>query len=314
MGRAITLMDQLPTPLAAIQERLNHLEGDSQLIVEHRALRVVLFIEANARLETESGQSFDINSGDLFITANAGKCIYSPRSNATECRLHTLIIYFQHHLKGDFEALKKKSNSSVESESDGELFVCEHFSKTKLISHGINSHLRNAIDRLRSEPKSLIAPLGARMRASSIAWDILVEVARIQNKNEQESIAQDSSGRRDLVGKIENYLMDNIDKTILLKDVAWHVNLSEEHLARTFKKLIGKTVFQYLAELRLEMAKDLLISSDASVSSIAKKCGYSSLSLLGRNFKTATGMTPVDYRVSMNTKIVVSKSKMESRS
>ena len=72
--------------------------------------------------------------------------------------------------------------------------------------------------------------------------------------------------------------------------------MSEEHLARVFRKVTGQTVFDYLRTIRLENAKTLLIDSSRTLSEIAALTGFGSLSLFSRNFSQYVGQSPSAYR------------------
>lgn len=78
-------------------------------------------------------------------------------------------------------------------------------------------------------------------------------------------------------------------------DVANHVALSEYHFARLFKTAFETTVHQYVMRLRLDEARRLLESSDASVTNIALDVGYNSLSAFNHAFRRTCGITPSAY-------------------
>ncbi len=95
---------------------------------------------------------------------------------------------------------------------------------------------------------------------------------------------------------MKEYLLTHAGGSIALDDVAQHLRLSAEHVARIFKREESMTVFDYLRDLRIERAKTLLAPSSLAVHDIAREAGYSSATLFCRNFKRATGMTPAHYR------------------
>lgn len=71
---------------------------------------------------------------------------------------------------------------------------------------------------------------------------------------------------------------------------------SHEHLCRVFKKYLDVTPTQYINDLRLDYAANLLSHSDMEVVDIALEVGFDSLSYFYRRFKTRFGQTPKDYR------------------
>jgi AraC family transcriptional regulator len=75
--------------------------------------------------------------------------------------------------------------------------------------------------------------------------------------------------------------------------------VSEDHAMRSFKVSTGKTLFKYIEEQRLAVAKELLSASNLTVKEIATRLDFSSAANFGRAFRRLTAMTPRDYRLSM---------------
>ena len=73
-------------------------------------------------------------------------------------------------------------------------------------------------------------------------------------------------------------------------------NFSHSHLARLFKTYTGKTLVNFLMELKLSYAAKLLQTTDLIVLDISSKVGYSSLSHFNRVFKATYHLTPSEYR------------------
>ena len=63
-----------------------------------------------------------------------------------------------------------------------------------------------------------------------------------------------------------------------------------------FKNRYGSTPGQYLSEIRLSKAKQLLASGGPTVTEIAEKSGYASVYHFCRAFKANTGQTPTEYK------------------
>jgi AraC family transcriptional regulator len=81
-----------------------------------------------------------------------------------------------------------------------------------------------------------------------------------------------------------------------LTSIAHRVETHPVHLARTFRRHYHRTMGDYLRQLRISYAMDAL-KGDTPVSDIAAQAGFSDQSHLGRLFKTATGMTPRQFRL-----------------
>ena len=73
-------------------------------------------------------------------------------------------------------------------------------------------------------------------------------------------------------------------------------NFSHSHLIRLFKQYTGKTMIDYLIDLKMSFAANLLVTTDFSTLDISSKIGYDSLSHFNRIFKKYFNKTPSEYR------------------
>ena len=83
-----------------------------------------------------------------------------------------------------------------------------------------------------------------------------------------------------------------------LPEIASHSPYSYSRLSTLFKQYTGKTIINYLKELKLLRAKELLRNTDKSIADIAIELNYESVSSLQHNFKQFTGLTPSEFRKS----------------
>lgn len=92
------------------------------------------------------------------------------------------------------------------------------------------------------------------------------------------------------------FMHDNYSRELTLDEIASAAYLSEYHFARMFKQITGVTPHVYLANLRLERARRLLIDTSHPISEIAAMVGYQSQSHFTKIFKSVTGITPRVFR------------------
>ncbi|NLW11714.1 MAG: response regulator [Clostridiaceae bacterium] len=101
----------------------------------------------------------------------------------------------------------------------------------------------------------------------------------------------------DLVMQAKEYLDTNFsDSSISLESAATKISLSPQYLSRIFSAQMGRTFIDYLTDIRIKKAKDLLRGTDLSVKEISLKLGYSDPNYFSRIFKRITGRTPSDFR------------------
>jgi len=84
-------------------------------------------------------------------------------------------------------------------------------------------------------------------------------------------------------------------KQINLKEVAEYSNMNEAAFCRYFRQKTGKSMMQYINELRIGLACKLLLNGEMSVLQICYECGYNNLSNFNRHFKKITRRTPTEY-------------------
>ena len=68
------------------------------------------------------------------------------------------------------------------------------------------------------------------------------------------------------------------------------------YLGRLFKKETGMCIGDYINLRRLEIAKELLASTDDKIISISSSVGFNNVTYFNRLFKKQTGLTPLQYR------------------
>lgn len=98
------------------------------------------------------------------------------------------------------------------------------------------------------------------------------------------------------IKQILSFIQENYGKAISLEDVAAHVNLSGGYLSDYFKTQMGMSFTNYLLQVRMEKAKELLTNTNEKIYRIAEITGYQNSQYFVTVFKKYTGVTPVEYR------------------
>jgi AraC-like DNA-binding protein len=81
-----------------------------------------------------------------------------------------------------------------------------------------------------------------------------------------------------------------------IQDLARQVNLSPSHFRRLFHKIYGLSPQQYLLNLRINHAKDLLLSEMYTITEVAKRSGFANIYYFSRAFRQATGVPPSEFK------------------
>ena len=83
---------------------------------------------------------------------------------------------------------------------------------------------------------------------------------------------------------------------IEVNHLARQCHLSPSQFRRTFRRLLGKSPLQFILDVRLQAAADLLMDSSLSVTEIARRCGFNEPNYFTRQFRQHIGISPSEYR------------------
>jgi PAS domain S-box-containing protein len=92
------------------------------------------------------------------------------------------------------------------------------------------------------------------------------------------------------------HLEQNIGANILVSDAAARASISIDALERLTREVFHLTPKQVLMKMRIDLACKLLEATDDTITNVASACGYADHSAFTRKFKSATHMTPRQYR------------------
>ena len=92
------------------------------------------------------------------------------------------------------------------------------------------------------------------------------------------------------------YIQTHYTEKISLHMLAEEFHLSEKYLSWYFKEHFAISFMRYVSHLRMTKAKDLLFTTEMSITEVALSCGYPSVNLFIRSFKEMYGTTPLQYR------------------
>ncbi len=93
------------------------------------------------------------------------------------------------------------------------------------------------------------------------------------------------------------YMQYHFEQPLTLEDIARQAYLSVSRLSHLFKEQLGISVVDYLTNIRINQAKERLITSDSTCSQICFEVGYNNQSYFTRVFKQVVGMTPRQFRM-----------------
>lgn len=102
---------------------------------------------------------------------------------------------------------------------------------------------------------------------------------------------------------VQSYINENYMNNITLEMVSEMAGLTPVAFSRYFKQHTGKTVSDYIIDVRLGQASRMLVNSDDSIGDIGRICGFNNLSNFNRIFKKKKDCTPKEFRERYRKKI-----------
>lgn len=100
----------------------------------------------------------------------------------------------------------------------------------------------------------------------------------------------------DIIDSAISYIDTNYNKDISLDEISRIMNLSPYYFSKLFKEETGENFVEFLTRIRIEKAKELLVSPEKSMKEICSEVGYSDPNYFSRIFKKVVGQTPTEYR------------------
>ena len=101
------------------------------------------------------------------------------------------------------------------------------------------------------------------------------------------------------IATAKQYVHEHVEEPFTLSEVVRHVNMSRFYFCKLFRKSTGMTLTDYVARVRVEKAKSLLVDRSMRVSEIVFAAGFGSIPQFNSVFKRLVGMPPTEYRESL---------------
>jgi AraC family transcriptional regulator, melibiose operon regulatory protein len=248
---------------------------------QHEAIEIMYVISGRCTVATED-DAWSLNKGD-FIVLDGGVSHRLMVDSNRPCRMMNLeFVLLQQNRLGPSLRQIAASEASV---------------RTMLSGHQPIWRLKDPSE-IYHTLKALVMELDAEVDSGSIMTDVLfaellIQLARLVSKSQMGGLLQ-----KDIyVQNAITYIHHHYDCNIRIEDVAKAVSVHPAYLHRIFKRETGQTVGQYLTNLRIDKAKQLLSRTDIPVTEIGDSIGLNSSQYFSTLFRKHTGRTPRAYRL-----------------
>ncbi len=221
---------------------------------------------------------YNLESGSLIIIpANTmHRTTYlSPTAN------QRLVLYFD---KSELKWISDNLNLDDSTKPPNEIVLKVPKKLTKYFSE--------LITKLRYEQKGIDNISAAFVRA--YFYEIMLYVMRCYVYKQNVIQKMDVSNLQ--IQNVIDYIISNYSSDITLQNTAKKFAMSESSLSKKFKYFTGYRFKEYLINIRLHAAEDMLINTDYTITDIAIKCGFASSNAFSDTFKRIYNISPRDFR------------------
>lgn len=102
----------------------------------------------------------------------------------------------------------------------------------------------------------------------------------------------------ELAERIKEYIENNLDKSLTVEEICGEFFIGRQKLYAIFSENFNSSVKSYILDRKINKAKELLVSTDLTVTEIAEKTGFVDYNNFIQRFKKFTGKSPLKYRKS----------------
>ena len=110
------------------------------------------------------------------------------------------------------------------------------------------------------------------------------------------SAQEPAAGEERTITGITRYLQEHLAEEVSLSVLSEVFHLNPQYISQLFKSEIGVNFLAYLTNIRMEKAKNLLLSTSLSIAEVAEQSGYGDYRVFTKVFKKTEGITPSQYR------------------
>lgn len=129
-------------------------------------------------------------------------------------------------------------------------------------------------------------------------FNLLLDIEEREYLTLPSSLPNSYDKDQDQINKVYEYVFQNMQEGIKLKEAASIVYMEPSSFCRYFKKKTNQTFMDYVKSVRIGIAAKLLAETDKQITQICFECGYNNLANFNHYFKVIMKKTPSEYRKS----------------
>ncbi len=257
--------------------------GGVSPIHQHDFYELILVLSGKG-FHIEEEHEFAVGRGNVFLTLPG--MIHGSR-NCTDMKA-ACIMFQPERLLFSLEALRDLPAYQTFFQTAPKLSASFRFKNNFLLPPPVLNELAGLVQQMDAEQKRNAS--GWKFALSALFMNFLAILLRgiPENGRDTEVLFQ--------LNRILRALKANHGKDVTVETIAKTFGLSRRSLERLFRDSLGSSPNEYLNDLRLESALDLLARSEFRITGIAERCGFPDNCYFSRCFRKKYGKSPRDWR------------------
>ncbi|RYX82680.1 AraC family transcriptional regulator [bacterium] len=271
-----------------LQLRRERYDRTSEISHRHNDFLALYIVRGGRGSRLVNGYAHSMARGDVFLMSpDTMHCFREPVDLTVDA------IYFQKRLwcEREWEILSQMPDLASHFSPGSEAFAArgnsDHFGHLSPEPH---ARVEATLANMRRSMKSGELPQHLAARARLFA--LLVQLAEWRMDNTFTARPARGAG----IAEVLSFCDNNFHRPISNEQLAGLMHFSEAHFREVFTREVGMSPRAYLRHIRLQHAQKLLKDRHLSIADIARLSGFGDSTQLGRAFKKAFGVSPLNFR------------------
>lgn len=271
----------------SVYPKVDQLNGDSILDCHwHDEMEFIIMEQGSAVFQVDMNV-YEVTAGDAIFVGSGE--IHAGYLLGEERCIFSAIVFDSSWLSGpSYDALQENLFDPLMTKK---LIPPRHIKKNTSWGAAILEYIHRILYDHEVQSRTL--------EISTKAHLYLIFAEMFEHMQMDEKWASRVTGSPDKIDRIKDalsYIHEHYSENIKLKDLAAHLNMSEGHFCRFFKRTVQKSPIDYINHYRIQKACKLLENTNSKVVDIALEVGFEHLSYFITLFKKQKKMTPSQYR------------------
>ncbi len=246
------------------------------------AIEIMYIVDGHGEFELQNRQFVSGDKGDVLI--------FNSKSAVKKCRLGksgmnclSLIVFTE-------DAVAFLNDFFDTNDFSASVFFREIRAGNSVVSYPAD----DLLEKLFLEMTRLPEKFTVHKLKLAVAHVLLLMLERKDKRNSTDLYFSGNTGRK--VQNVRRLINLNLEKEVSIEELSQKVNLNRTTLQKVFKEMYGLTINEYRTKARIQLAKNLLVSTGLSITEIAGRCGYENASKFSEVFKRNEGISPKHWR------------------